>query len=301
MPTMTSEKSIMSALMLLRKKVNRQKSPRMTSVTTVSTCAKSHDDWPLISRMLTRKSSLMSRSMSNSRLPKKSRVRIGQISAGKSNDEALDIALQQVNNVSKRKLLGSIEELYQKAMHIEPRFVANNGRPFFEEIEKEAVKYLPNANVYSGFYLSYSRSSFCDGLKIEPYLISTLADGETMPRVYCQSMSGEYYIGTGIFSPCQVGYLLFNEQKRLQLALKVIYLQLPMLEYPSLITGLYLTHDYSRNPIARRILLVRQSEEIPLEEFAKLRTEVVPASSWTKPFCPTTTTPASRKTSCAAS
>ena len=97
-----------------------------------------------------------------------------------------------------------------------------------------------------------------------------------MPRVYCQSMSGEYYIGTGIFSPCQVGYLLFNEQKRLQLALKVIYLQLPMLEYPSLITGLYLTHDYSRNPIARRILLVRQSEEIPLEEFAKLRTEVVP-------------------------
>ena len=156
-----------------------------------------------------------------------------------------------------------------------------------------------------------------------------------MPRVYCQSMSGEYYIGTGIFSPCQVGYLLFNEQKRLQLALKVIYLQLPMLEYPSLITGLYLTHDYSRNPIARRILLVRQSEEIPLEEFAKLRTEVVPrtklwtspgafsscakarkspskslpscgqksspASSWTKPFCPTTTTPASRKTSCAAS
>lgn len=206
-----------------------------------------------------------------------------------------------MNNVSKRKLLGSIEELYQKAMHIEPRFVANNGRPFFEEIEKEAVKYLPNANVYSGFYLSYSRSSFCDGLKIEPYLISTLADGETMPRVYCQSMSGEYYIGTGIFSPCQVGYLLFNEQKRLQLALKVIYLQLPMLEYPSLITGLYLTHDYSRNPIARRILLVRQSEEIPSKSLPSCGQKSSPASSWTKPFCPTTTTPASRKTSCAAS
>ena len=211
---------------------------------------------------------------------------MGQISTGKSNDEALDIALQQVNNVSKRKLLGSIGELYEKAMHIEPRFVANNGRPFFEEIEKEAIKYIPNANVYSGFYLAYSRSSFCDGLKVEPYLISTLADGETMPRVYCQNISGEYYTGTGIFSPCQVGYLLFNEQKRLQLALKVIYLQLPMLEHPRLITGLYLTHDYSRNPIARRILLIRQDEEISLEEFAKLRTEVVPRPQLTDALLP---------------
>ena len=68
---------------------------------------------------------------------------------------------------------------------------------------------------------------------------------------------------------------MFNEQKRLQLALKVIYLQLPILEYPDLIKGIYLTHDYNRNPIARRILFVRQGDEIPLNEFAELRTRVI--------------------------
>ena len=205
-----------------------------------------------------------------------------------------------MNNVSKRKQLGSIEELYQKAMHIEPRFVANNGRPFFEEIEKEAVKYLPNANVYSGFYLSYSRSSFCDGLKIEPYLISTLADGETMPRVYCQSMSGEYYIGTGIFSPCQVGYLLFNDQKRLQLALKVIYLQLPMLEYPSSPASTSpMTTAATPSPGASSSCA--KARKSPSKSLPSCGQKSSPASSWTKPFCPTTTTPASRKTSCAAS
>ena len=71
-------------------------------------------------------------------------------------------------------------------------------------------------------------------------------------------MSGDYYAGIGLFSPFQIGYLMFNEQKRLQLALKVIYLQLPIIEYPNLVKGIYLTHDYNRNPIARRILFVRK-------------------------------------------
>ena len=58
-----------------------------------------------------------------------------------------------------------------------------------------------------------------------------------------------------LFSPFQIGYLMFNEQKRLQLALKVVYLQLPIIEYPNYLKGIYLTHDYNRNPIARRVLL----------------------------------------------
>ena len=45
--------------------------------------------------------------------------------------------------------------------------------------------------------------------------------------------------------------------------------------------GIYLTHDYNRNPIARRILFVRKSDEIPLEEFAELRTEVIPKEELT--------------------
>ena len=167
--------------------------------------------------------------------------------------------------------------------HIEPRFVSNKngGRPFLDDIEKEAIKYLPNAGIYTGLYQSYSSSSYSDGLKVEPYMISSIVDGDTMPKVYCQNLSGDYYIGVGLFSPFQIGYLMFNEQKRLQLALKVVYLQLPIIEYPQIMKGIYLTHDYNRNPIARRILFVRQGDEIPLEEFADLRTEVIPKARLT--------------------
>lgn len=202
---------------------------------------------------------------------------VNLISNGEEQEKALDQALQQVNNVSKRKLLGCLDTLYEKVCHIEPRLVntKNNGRPFLDDIEKEAIKYLPNAGVYTGLYLAYSSSSFSDGLKIEPYMIASITDGDTMPKVYSQSMSGDYYAGVGLFSPFQIGYLMFNEQKRLQLALKVVYLQLPIIEYPNILKGIYLTHDYNRNPIARRILFVRQGDEITLEEFGELRTEVV--------------------------
>ena len=156
------------------------------------------------------------------------------------------------------------------------RFQQKRRTTFLDDIEKEAIKYLPNAGIYTGLYQSYSSSSYSDGLKVEPYMISSIVDGDTMPKVYCQNLAGDYYIGVGLFSPFQIGYLMFNEQKRLQLALKVVYLQLPIIEYPQIMKGIYLTHDYNRNPIARRILFVRQGDEIPLEEFADLRTEVIP-------------------------
>lgn len=208
---------------------------------------------------------------------------INLLSGGCGTESALDQGLQQVNNVSKRKLQGCLDELYDKVSHIEPRFVSNKngGRPFLDDIEKEAIKYLPNAGIYTGLYQSYSSSSYSDGLKVEPYMISSIVDGDTMPKVYCQNLSGDYYIGVGLFSPFQIGYLMFNEQKRLQLALKVVYLQLPIIEYPQIMKGIYLTHDYNRNPIARRILFVRQGDEIPLEEFADLRTEVIPKAQLT--------------------
>lgn len=127
-------------------------------------------------------------------------------SNGEDPEKSLDQALQQVNNVSKRKLLGCLDALYEKVCHIDTRFIntKNNGRPFLDDIEKEAVKYLPNAGVYTGLYLAYSSSSFSDGLKVEPYMIASITDGDTMPKVYSQSMSGEYYTGVGLFSPFQI-------------------------------------------------------------------------------------------------
>lgn len=202
---------------------------------------------------------------------------INLVSNGEDEEKALDKSLLQVNNVSKRKLLGCIDKLHEKVHAIEPRLLnKTSARPFIDDLEKEAANYLSNAGVYTGLYLAYSSSSFSDGLKVEPYMITSINDGDTFPKVYSQNMSGDYYVGIGVFSPFQIGYLMFNEQKRLQLALKVVYLQLPIIEYPSFLKGIYLTHDYNRNPIARRVIFIRQGDEIPLDEFAKLRTEVIP-------------------------
>lgn len=44
-------------------------------------------------------------------------------SNGEDPEKSLDQALQQVNNVSKRKLLGCLDALYEKVCHIDARFV----------------------------------------------------------------------------------------------------------------------------------------------------------------------------------
>lgn len=117
---------------------------------------------------------------------------INSISGGNDSDYALNNALQQVNNVSKRKLLGCLDELYDKVCHIEPRLISgkSNSRPFLDDIEKESIKYLPNAGIYTGLYQSYSASSYADGLKVEPYMISSIAEGllpEYGRRLLCRS------------------------------------------------------------------------------------------------------------------
>lgn len=203
---------------------------------------------------------------------------VNLIASGEDTENALDKALQQVNNVSKRKLMGCLDDLLDKIANLKPKNTTQKSQEesVFHDLEKEAAHYVNHSCAYTGMYIAYSRSSFSDGLKVEPYLISSLSEGELMPKVYCQNMHGEYYAGTGLFSPFQTGYLFFNEQKRLHITLKVIYLQLPVFEHPALIKGIYLTHDYNRNPIARRIVMVRQGEVIPLDEFAKLKTYVIP-------------------------
>lgn len=202
---------------------------------------------------------------------------VSALSSGTSEEESLDSALLLVNNVSKKKLMGTIEPFYEKLSRIEPRFLsqASNERPFLDDIEKEAIKYVGNVSNYSGLYTAYSRSSFKDGLKIESYLVCPIEEGEMMPKVYCINANGEMYSGVGIFTSQQIGYLLFNEQKRLQMGLKVVFLQLPMFDRPSSIRGLYLTHDYNRNPIARRIIFVKEPQEVSVSQFQEMKIRMV--------------------------
>lgn len=198
---------------------------------------------------------------------------VTSISSGTESEQALDEALLLVNNVSKRKLLASIDGFYDKLSKIEPRHLADAGREyhFFDDIEKEAIKYIGNVSNYSGLYMAYSRSSYKDALKVEPYLICPITNGEFMPKVACMNQAGQPYWGTGLFSAHQMGYLFFNEQKMLQIGLKTVFLQLPMFDSPKLIKGIYLAHDYNRNPIARRVVFVKVKNEITIEEFQTLK------------------------------
>lgn len=54
-----------------------------------------------------------------------------------------------------------------------------------------------------------------------------------------------------------------------------------MCDFPALLKGLYLSLDYSRNPIARRILFVRQSESTDPDEFLALKGELIPPDQLT--------------------
>lgn len=209
---------------------------------------------------------------------------ISAISSGTAEEEALDSSLLLVNNVSKKKLMGTLAPFYEKLSKIEPRFIlsTSNERPFLDDIEKEAVKYVGNVSNYSGVYIAYSRSSYIDGLKIEPYMICPIEEGDMMPKVYCINANGQMYSGVGIFSSQQIGYLLFNEQRSLQMGLKTIFLQLPMFEHPSSIRGLYLTHDYNRNPIARRIIFMKDKQEISISQFQEMNIRIVPKEDLTE-------------------
>lgn len=206
------------------------------------------------------------------------------LSSGMSEEDALDKALALVNNISKKNLLNSIDLFYGRLS--EMKFSAggegNTTRNFFNDIEREAARYINNVPNYSGLYLAYSRLSHKDAMKEEPFLIMAPENGELMPKVVFASETGHRHWGNGLFSAHQIGYMFFNEQKSLQLSLKTIFLQLPPLETPGIVKGIYLAHDYNRNPIARRILLVKIKNEASLEEFNELQFRLIEKEDMTQ-------------------
>ena len=99
---------------------------------------------------------------------------------GMSGEEALNNALVWVNNVSKKKLLGSLARLkdslfstdYQaKAVHEDTRC------PFLAQLENNMQETMGRIFNFSGIYTSYSISSGSRSLKVEPYLIAPAENG----------------------------------------------------------------------------------------------------------------------------
>ena len=99
---------------------------------------------------------------------------IGCIKKGNNEEEALDYALSQVNNVSKKRLLGNLKELKEQLYALEPAVATGQKEnPFLDMLSEEMLRSVQDAYNYSGIYISYSLSSSTNALKVEPYLITT--------------------------------------------------------------------------------------------------------------------------------
>ncbi len=65
----------------------------------------------------------------------------------------------------------------------------------------------------------------------------------------------------GIRPEAQNFYCLLNETRFPHLMPVTVYLQVPFFHAPRQLRGMYIGLDYNRNPVCRRILLVKEAEE----------------------------------------
>lgn len=190
-------------------------------------------------------------------------------------DDALDEALALVNNVSKKRLLNNVSSMKLLLLEMEPEQQSEtDGNPLVKLFGMEMKESIQDVYNYSGIYLSYSLSSSTDSLKIEPYMICASENSEYVKVGMINAYKSVHW-GGGIISNHQNSYLMFNERDLPQFALVAIYLQLPHYEFPNMLKGLYLCLDYNHNPIARRIVLVKQSDSTDINEFLKMEGKLV--------------------------
>lgn len=199
----------------------------------------------------------------------------------RTSEEALDEALALVNNVSKKRLLGNLDATRLLLQEMEPKHreeaPENPLLKLLDEQMKESVQEVFN---YSGIYWSYSLSSSTDSLKIEPYIICPAADNTHVTVGMTNAYKSTHW-GSGIINHHQNAYLMFNERELPQFALVTVYLQIPHYEYPNMLKGLYLCLDYNHNPIARRIVMIKQSDSTAIDDFLKMEGRIVPRTELT--------------------
>ncbi len=131
-----------------------------------------------------------------------------------------------------------------------------------------------------GTYISYSLSSSSDYLKVEPFLIA-VSDNKEYIRIGRLSAYGDVQWGFGVIGDPQNMYCFFNESDPPHFTPVTVYLQLPLFRRPNQLRGLYVGLDYNRNPIARRIVLVKEPEPISPEEFTRMESGLIPPEELT--------------------
>ena len=194
-------------------------------------------------------------------------------------EEALDSALALVNNVSKKRLLSHIEEMILRLDQMElaePDSLKDN--PFAKQLMEETRLSASKIEAFKGIYTSYSLSSSSDCLKMEPFLLSP---SDNQVRVRRISAYGEAQWGFGIMPDPQNFHCMLNENQAPQFTMVTIYLQIPFFKNPRQLRGLYIGQDYNRNPIARRILLIKESESTEIDEFMSRKSGLIDKEDFT--------------------
>lgn len=200
----------------------------------------------------------------------------------RTSENALDEALALVNNVSKKRLLNNIDSIKLLLFEMEPEQPndTSTASPLLNILEEQMWGSVQEVFNYSGTYLSYSLSSSTDSLKIEPYIICASENNDYVKVGMINAYKSVHW-GSGILNNHQNSYLMFNERDLPQFAMVTIYLQLPHYEYPGMLKGLYLCLDYNHNPIARRIVMLKQSDSADINEFLKMEGRIVPRAELT--------------------
>lgn len=191
-------------------------------------------------------------------------------------NKALEEALLNVNNLSKRKVLENLIRLHQIIKELKPikNKIENHQHPFIMSLWNESKISTEKSHNLEGIYMSYSCSSSIQTLKAEPFYISN-SSNHTCLTVGRKSVHGFIREGIGMLKEQQMLYLLLNEFDFPNMSLVTIYLQLPFLEEFKLLKGLYLVPDYNKNPIARRIIFLKLKDYYNPEEFKMLDAKLI--------------------------
>ena len=196
-------------------------------------------------------------------------------------EEALERELVLVNNISKRRLLSILPDLLERLDKLEP--AVNDTRkanPFLEHLQEEVQLSIHRVDNICGLYTSYSLSSSSDCLKVEPFIIN-LSENKEHIRIGRLNAYGEAQWGMGVIGDPQNFYCMFSENPSPQFTLVTVYLQIPFFRNPRQLRGLYIGLDYNRNPVARRILLIKESDSTDTEEFLTMESGLVQKEDFT--------------------
>ena len=150
--------------------------------------------------------------------------------------------------------------------------------PFAKQLMEETRLSASKIEAFKGIYTSYSLSSSSDCLKMEPFLLSP---SDHQVRVGRISAYGEAQWGFGIMPDPQNFHCMLNENQAPQFTMVTIYLQIPFFKNPRQLRGLYIGQDYNRNPIARRILLIKESESTEIDEFMSRKSGLIDKEDFT--------------------